>query len=347
MGTTCEALLATLVAARDRKLSQVGKCYKLAKMVVYCSDQTHCAFQKAAQIVGILSGNVRVIPTTKTTLFGMTPDSLESAIRMDLEAGLVPLFLCATVGTTSTGAVDPLEAICHVANKHSLWIHVDAAYAGSACICPEFRHFIDGIEGADSFSLNAHKWLLTTLDCCCLWLKDPNALKKSLSTNPEYLKNHASESGGVVDYKDWQVTLSRRFRSLKLWLVLRSYGVDGLRSFIRSHVSMAETFMQLVSEDERFELVVPCHFALVCFRILLPAEQRRTTAEDEVEAATNEMNKKLLESVNVSGRAFMTHAVAGGIYMIRFVVGATLTESGHVAAAWKVVQDHADLLLAI
>ncbi|CAN0887541.1 Tyrosine decarboxylase [Linum grandiflorum] len=301
MGTTCEALLATLVAARDRKLSQVGKCYKLAKMVVYCSDQTHCAFQKAAQIVGILSGNVRVIPTTKTTLFGMTPDSLESAIRMDLEAGLVPLFLCATVGTTSTGAVDPLEAICHVANKHSLWIHVDAAYAGSACICPEFRHFIDGIEGADSFSLNAHKWLLTTLDCCCLWLKDPNALKKSLSTNPEYLK---------------------------------------LRSFIRSHVSMAETFMQLVSEDERFELVVPCHFALVCFRILLPAE-------DEVEAATNEMNKKLLESVNVSGRAFMTHAVAGGIYMIRFVVGATLTESGHVAAAWKVVQDHADLLLAI
>ncbi|CAN0887593.1 Tyrosine/DOPA decarboxylase 1 [Linum grandiflorum] len=256
---------------------------------------------------------------------------------MDLEAGLVPLFLCATVGTTSTGAVDPLAAICHVANKHSLWVHVDAAYAGSACICPEFRHFIDGIECADSFSLNAHKWLLTTLDCCCLWLKDPNALKKSLSTNPEYLRNNASESGGVVDYKDWQVTLSRRFRSLKLWLVLRSYGVDGLRRFIRSHVSMAGTFMQLVSEDERLELVVPCHFAL----------QRRITAEDEVEAATNEMNKKLLEYVNGSGRAFMTHAVAGGIYMIRFVVGATLTESRHVTAAWKVVQDHADSLLAI
>ncbi|CAN0887607.1 Tyrosine decarboxylase [Linum grandiflorum] len=340
MGTTCEALLATLVAARDKKLSQVGKGYQLAKMVVYCSDQTHCAFQKAAQIVGILSGNVRVIPTTKTTLFGMTPDSLESAICMDLEAGLVPLFLCATVGTTSTGAVDPLAAICHVANKHSLWVHVDAAYAGSACICPEFRHFIDGIECADSFSLNAHKWLLTTLDCCCLWLKDPNALKKSLSTNPEYLRNNASESGGVVDYKDWQVTLSRRFRSLKLWLVLRSYGVDGLRRFIRSHVSMAGTFMQLVSEDERLELVVPCHFTLVCFRILLPVE-------DEVEAATNEMNKKLLEYVNGSGRAFMTHAVAGGIYMIRFVVGATLTESRHVTAAWKVVQDHADSLLAI
>ncbi|CAN0887493.1 Tyrosine decarboxylase [Linum grandiflorum] len=327
MGTTCEALLATLVAARDQKLSQVGKD-KLSKLVVYCSDQTHCAFQKAARIVGIQSGNIRVITTTKTTSFGMSSDSLESAIRLDLRNGLVPLFLCATVGTTATAAVDPLEAICHVANKHSLWVHVDAAYAGSACICPEFRHFIDGVEGVDSFSLNAHKWLLTTLDCCCLWLKDPNALKKSLSTNPEYLKNNASESGGVVDYKDWQVTLSRRFRSLKLWLVLRSYGVDGLRSFIRSHVSMAETFMQLVSEDERFELVVPCHFSLVCFRILL----------------TNEMNKKLLEAVNGSGRVFMTHVVAGGIYMIRFAVGATLTERRHVAAAWDVVVEHADAM---
>ncbi|CAN0887473.1 Tyrosine decarboxylase [Linum grandiflorum] len=336
MGTTCEALLATLVAARDQKLSQVGKD-KLSKLVVYCSDQTHCAFQKAARIVGIQSGNIRVITTTKTTSFGMSSDSLESAIRLDLRNGLVPLFLCATVGTTATAAVDPLEAICHVANKHSLWVHVDAAYAGSACICPEFRHFIDGVEGVDSFSLNAHKWLLTTLDCCCLWLKDPNALKKSLSTNPEYLKNNASESGGVVDYKDWQVTLSRRFRSLKLWLVLRSYGVDGLRSFIRSHVSMAETFMQLVSEDERFELVVPCHFSLVCFRILLPAERRRLRR-------TNEMNKKLLEAVNGSGRVFMTHVVAGGIYMIRFAVGATLTERRHVAAAWDVVVEHADAM---
>ncbi|CAN0887471.1 Tyrosine decarboxylase [Linum grandiflorum] len=297
MGTTCEALLATLVAARDQKLSQVGKD-KLSKLVVYCSDQTHCAFQKAARIVGIQSGNIRVITTTKTTSFGMSSDSLESAIRLDLRNGLVPLFLCATVGTTATAAVDPLEAICHVANKHSLWVHVDAAYAGSACICPEFRHFIDGVEGVDSFSLNAHKWLLTTLDCCCLWLKDPNALKKSLSTNPEYLK---------------------------------------LRSFIRSHVSMAETFMQLVSEDERFELVVPCHFSLVCFRILLPAERRRLRR-------TNEMNKKLLEAVNGSGRVFMTHVVAGGIYMIRFAVGATLTERRHVAAAWDVVVEHADAM---
>ncbi|CAN1149832.1 Tyrosine decarboxylase [Linum perenne] len=322
MGTTCEALLATLVAARDQKLSS-SEVVTLEKLVVYCSDQTHCAFQKAAQIVGIKSGNVRVIPTTKATSFGMAPESLESAILLDLENEFVPLFLCATVGTTPTGAVDPLGAICHVANKHGLWIHVDAAYAGSACICPEFRHYIDGVEGVESFSLNAHKWMLTTLDCCCLWLKNPNALTKSLSTNPEYLKNHASDSGDVVDFKDWQVTLSRRFRSLKLWIVLRSYGVAALRNFIRSHVSMAQIFMQLVSSDKRFELVVPCHFSLVCFRMAAAA-----SADDDY--ANNEMNMKLLQSINESGRVFMTHVVAGGIYMIRFAVGATLTETRHV-----------------
>ncbi|CAN1294666.1 Tyrosine/DOPA decarboxylase 5 [Linum perenne] len=176
--------------------------------------------------------------------------------------------------------------------------------------------------------------MLTTLDCCCLWLKHPNALKKSLSTNPEYLKNNASDSGDVVDYKDWQVTLSRRFRSLKLWLVLRSYGVANLRNFIRSHVSMAQIFMQLVSKDKRFEMVVPCHFSLVCFRMLPPMGTQDT----------NDMNMKLLQSINKSGRVFMTHVVAGGIYMIRFAVGATLTETGHVVNAWKVVKEHADII---
>ncbi|CAN1294652.1 Tyrosine decarboxylase [Linum perenne] len=297
MGTTCEALLATLVAARDQKMSHSHSQVKLEKLVVYCSDQTHCAFQKAAQIVGIQSGNVRVIPTTKATLFGMSPESLESAIRLDLINDFVPFFLCATVGTTSTGAVDPLESICNVANKYGLWVHVDAAYAGSACICPEFRHYIDGVQGVESFSLNAHKWMLTTLDCCCLWLKHPNALKKSLSTNPEYLKN---------------------------------------RNFIRSHVSMAQIFMQLVSKDKRFEMVVPCHFSLVCFRMLPPM------GTQDIE--TNDMNMKLLQSINKSGRVFMTHVVAGGIYMIRFAVGATLTETGHVVNAWKVVKEHADII---
>ncbi|CAN1218484.1 Tyrosine decarboxylase [Linum perenne] len=289
MGTTCEALLATLVAARDEKTSTRNDVDQIGKLVVYCSDQTHCAFQKAAKIVGIHPGNIRVISTKKTASFELCPRHLESAIHADLDKGLVPFFLCATVGTTSTTTVDPLTSLCDVAKKDGLWVHVDAAYAGSACICPEFRHFINGVEGADSFSLNAHKWLLATLDCCCLWLKDTNALKKSLSTNPDYLENQASDSGGVIDYKDWQVTLSRRFRSLKLWMVMRSYGIGNLRKIIRSHVTMAKTFEELVAKDERFE-------------------------------------------------------VAGGMFMIRFAVGATLTETRHVLAAWKVVQLHADAM---
>ncbi|KAJ0018613.1 hypothetical protein Pint_11019 [Pistacia integerrima] len=166
-GTTCEAILCTLVAARDQILRNIGR-ENITKLVVYGSDQTHSAIQK------------------------------------DVEAGLIPFFLCATIGTTSTTAVDPLGPLCKIAKKHSIWVHVDAAYAGSACICPEFRHFLDGVEDADSFSLNAHKWFFTTLDSCCLWVKDPSALIKSLSKYPEYLRNKASESKLVVDCKDWQ-----------------------------------------------------------------------------------------------------------------------------------------------
>ncbi|CAI0544256.1 unnamed protein product, partial [Linum tenue] len=329
MGTTCEALLATLVAARDRKLAEIGEGeIGIGKLVVYCSDQTHCAFAKAAKIVGIKQGNVRVVPASKTTSFGLCPDELYQAVRSDRELGLVPMFLCATVGTTPTAAVDPLQPLCRVAREHDIWVHVDAAYAGAACVCPEFRHVIDGVEGADSFSLNAHKWFLTTLDCCCLWVKDPGALRRSLSTNPEYLRNQASDEGGVITRTGRQVTLSRRFRSLKLWMVLRSNGVANLRNFLRSHVRMAEDFEKLVAEDGRFEIVVPRRFSMVCFRM----------------GVANLANKKLLESINGSGRVFMTHAVAGGIYMLRLAVGATLTETRHVVEAWKVVREQADAM---
>ncbi|CAI0468486.1 unnamed protein product [Linum tenue] len=341
MGTTCEAITVVLVAARDQKLDKIGRG-EIGKLVVYCSDQTHCAFEKAAKVVGIQPGNIRAVETNKTTSFALSPDSLKSAIRADVAVGLVPLFLCATIGTTSTTAVDPLEPLCRVAKEHGgMWVHVDAAYGGSACICPEFRHVIDGVEGANSFSLNAHKWFLTTLDCCCLWTKDPNAIKKSLSTNPEYLKNRASESGHVVDYKDWQLTLSRRFRSLKLWLVLRSHGVGNLREFLRGHVAMAEAFERLVEGDERFEVVVPRRFSLVCFRMVMMT----LSDNDDDGGGNNLMNKKLLERINGSGRVLMTHAVAGGIYMLRFAVGATLTEPKHVMEAWKVVQQQADAIM--
>ncbi|KAL1325577.1 hypothetical protein AAHE18_13G170200 [Arachis hypogaea] len=335
LGTTCEAILATLVAARDRMLNLIGRD-NIGKLVVYGSDQTHCAVQKAAHIAGFDPNNFRAIKTSRSSSFSLLPQSLLKTIQKDLHSGLVPCYLCATVGTTSTTAIDPVGALCHVAKNYGMWIHVDAAYAGSACICPEFRHLIDGVEDADSFSLNAHKWFLTNLDCCCLWVKDPNSLIKSLSTNPSYLHNNASESKQVVDYKDWQITLSRRFRALKVWLVLRSYGISNLRNFLRSHVEMAKSFEELVKLDKRFEIVVPRNLAMVCFRVI-PSVAHGGDA--------NEINRKLLDSMNESGRVYMSHAMVDGMFIIRCAIGATLTQQEHVIIAWKIVQEHANTIL--
>ncbi|KAL4303306.1 hypothetical protein GQ457_10G022350 [Hibiscus cannabinus] len=341
-GTTCEAILCTVTAARDRMLLKVGRD-NIGKLVVYASDQTHSALAKAAKIAGIDPKNFRAIKTKRSAAFGLSPESLRHAISTDVKAGLIPLYLCATIGTTSTTAVDPLIPLCDVAKEYGMWVHVDAAYAGSACICPEFRHFIDGVEGADSFSLNAHKWFFTTLDCCCMWVKDPSSLIKSLSTNPEYLRNTATDSKQVVDYKDWQITLSRRFRAMKLWLVLRSYGVANLRNFLRSHVKMAKHFEELVTNDSRFEIVVPRYFAMVCFRVSPSALPFHDDNDNETRA--NEFNRKLLETINAAGRIYATHAQVDGIYMIRFAIGASLTEDKHVTMAWKVVQEAVDAML--
>ncbi|KAI3517139.1 hypothetical protein L1887_16347 [Cichorium endivia] len=340
LGTTCEALICTLLAAKEKMLDKIGRTNS-EKLVVYCSDQTHVGLQKAAKIVGIKPENVRKVLTTKSTNFKLTPESLNEVILRDVEAGLIPIYLCATVGTTSTTTVDPLASLCELSSKYNMWVHVDAAYAGSACICPEFRHFLDGVEGASSFSFNAHKWLLTNLACCCLWVKDKSALTKPLSTNSEYLRNKATESGQVVDYKDWQITLTRRFQALKLWMVLKSYGVTGLRAFIRNHVKMAKNFEGLVSMDSRFEIVVPRYFSVVCFRVSPSSINEHHGKNYEA----NEFNHKLLEAINATGLVYMTHSVVGGVYFIRFSVGATLTEDKHVQLAWELVQDQATSLL--
>ncbi|TYH50774.1 hypothetical protein ES332_D10G228400v1 [Gossypium tomentosum] len=300
------------VAARDQMLAKVGR-ENMGKLVIYGSDQTH------SKVAGLECKNFRAIKTMRSTAFQLSAESLRTTIRLDVEAGLIPAFLCATIGTTSTTAVDPIRSLSEVTKEYGMWIHVDAAYAGSACICPEYRHFIDGAENVNSFSFNAHKWFFTTLDCCCLWVKDPGALTKSLSASAEFLKNNASDSKQVVDYKDWQITLSRRFRSMKLWLVLRSYGVENLRNFLRSHVKMAK-------------LVVPRNFAMVCFRVL------PTTLKKEPNGCK--------KTVNASGKIFMTHTIVEGIYVIRFAVGATLTEDKHVIKAWKVVQETVGGMLA-
>ncbi|BFG42858.1 hypothetical protein CerSpe_291330 [Prunus speciosa] len=335
-GTASEAVLVVLLAARDKILRRVGKNF-LEKLVVYASDQTHSALQKACQIGGIHPENCRVLRTNSSTNYALSPNVLNEAISNDVTGGLIPFFLCATVGTTSSTAVDPLLELGKIAKSNEMWFHVDAAYAGSACICPEYRHYIDGVEEADSFNTNAHKWFLTNFDCSVLWIKDRNALIQALSTNPEFLKNKASQANLVVDYKDWQIPLGRRFRSLKLWMVLRLYGLENLQSYIRNHINLAKQFEELVAQDPRFEIVTPRLFSLVCFRLLPPHND---------ETCATKLNHGLLEAVNSTGKIFVSHTVMSGKYLLRFAVGAPLTEERHVNAAWKLLQDEASALLA-
>uniref|UniRef100_A0AAU8CHY9 TDC n=1 Tax=Corchorus olitorius TaxID=93759 RepID=A0AAU8CHY9_9ROSI len=333
-GTASEAVLVVLLAARDKILRGVGKG-ALEKLVVYASDQTHSALQKACQIAGIYPENFKVLKANASTNYALSPELLSETISKDLAHGLIPFFLCANVGTTSSTAVDPLLALGKIAKSNGMWFHVDAAYAGSACVCPEFRHYIDGVEEADSFNMNAHKWFLTNFDCSALWVKDRSALVQALSTNPEFLKNKASQANLVVDYKDWQIPLGRRFRSLKLWMVLRLYGLENLQCYIRNHIKLAKYFENLVAEDPRFEVVTPRLFSLVCFRLLPPNNEHYC----------NELNHELLDAVNSTGKVFISHTVLSDKYILRFAIGAPLTEEKHVNAAWEVLQDKATALL--
>ncbi|XP_058207624.1 phenylacetaldehyde synthase [Rhododendron vialii] len=334
-GTASEAALVVLLAARDKVLRTVGKD-AIGKLVAYASDQTHSSLQKACQIGGIHPENCRLLKTDKSTEYALSPESLSAAISHDIAVGLIPFFLCGTVGTTSSTAVDPLPALGQITKSNGMWFHVDAAYAGSACICPEYRHYIDGIEEADSFNTNAHKWFLTNFDCSALWVKDRNALIQSLSTNPEFLRNKASEANLVVDYKDWQIPLGRRFRSLKLWMVLRLYGLENLQSYIRNHIALAKHFEELISQDPRFQVVAPRKFSLVCFCLLPPHDK---------EDCANKLNADLLDAVNSTGKLFISHTVLSSKYTLRFAVGAPLTEERHVNEALKVLQDKATSLL--
>ncbi|XP_021898231.1 tyrosine decarboxylase 1-like [Carica papaya] len=335
-GSTCEAVVCTLAAARDKTLNQLGGNYQnITKFVVYASDQTHFTLQKAAKLIGIPPSNFRSLTTSFPSGFSLSPEKLQSAIKDDIKSGYVPLYVCATVGTTAAGAVDPILELGKVAQEYNLWFHIDAAYAGSACICTEFRHYLNGVELADSISTNPHKWLLTNMECSCLWVKSPSSLVDSLSTKSEIMRNAATDSNQVIDYKDWQIALSRRFRALKLWIVIRRHGLSGLTSHIHKDIKMAELFESLVAKDKRFEIVVPRKFALVCFRFK-PEKENQDLSE---------LNSKLLNAVNSSGCAFMTHAVLEGVYTIRCAIGTTLTEEHHVVNLWKLIQEKAQSLI--
>ncbi len=256
----------------------------------------------------------------------MRPEVLAHQIEADRQAGLTPCLVCATVGTTSSNAMDPIGAIGEVARQHNLWLHVDAAMSGTAMLCPEFRHLQSGVELADSYNFNPHKWMFTNFDCSCFWVADRKALIQTLSILPEYLRNQATESGAVIDYRDWHIQLGRRFRSLKLWFVIRHYGVEGLQHHVREHVSLAQEFASWVRKDDRFELAAPAPLNLVCFR------------HKSGEAA----NQTIMDRLNASGDLFLTHTKLNGKMTLRLSIGQTHTQARHVEKAWLRICEEAD-----
>lgn len=335
-GTASEAELVAMVAARQRVRARNPNH---GPLVAYASTQAHSAIQKAALIAGVTSDltaddHLRTIATDDR--FRMRPDLLEKAIAEDIARGRQPFFVCATLGTTSSGAFDDLSAIFDVLSRSDFsrmggWLHVDAAWAGASFVCPELRAPLEGIEHADSLAWNPHKWLLTNFDCNAFYTRDKQALLSALSVTPEYLRNAASGSGSVIDYRDWQIPLGRRFRALKLWFVMRHYGATGLREHIRHHVALADKLEQWVNADARFE-VVARSLSLVCLRL--------RPREGEQPASIDKRNAMLLDRVNATGKTFLTHTVLPGVndeparYVLRIAIGGTHTEEQHVRACW-------------
>ena len=304
---------------------------------VYTSVHGHSSIQKAARIAGLGDSAVRTVEVEPATQ-AMRPEALRARLAADCAAGAVPALVVATIGTTSTTAIDPLPAIGEICREYGVWLHVDAAYAGAAAICPELRGTHDGVEYADSYCFDPHKWLLTGFDCDAFWVADRSELIQALTVLPEYLRNAATESGAVIDYRDWQVPLGRRFRALKLWFVLRWYGAEGLRAHIRAGVALAAEFAGWVRADERFEVVAPHPFSLVCFRLRSggdPADARRD----------DERNEELLRRLNASGEQYLTHTRVDGRYVLRLAIGSPRTERRHVEATWRRIQQLAGELL--
>ena len=290
------------------------------RFTVYTSGQTHSSVEKACRIAGLGADALRRIDVDPAT-HAAVPRHLAELIDADIADGFTPALVVATVGTTGTGAVDPVADLAEIAHACGAWLHVDAAWAGVAAVAPEFRWLNDGLDRADSYCTNPHKWLLTNFDCDTFWVADRAALVGALSILPEYLRNSASESGAVIDYRDWQVPLGRRFRALKLWAVIRWYGAEGLREHVRSHVALAQEFASWVAADERFEIVAPHPLALVAFRL--------RDGDDATRA--------LMDHVNASGEMYVTHTVIGGRVALRLAVGSPQTERRHLEAAWRLL----------
>jgi aromatic-L-amino-acid decarboxylase len=308
---------ATDFAANEAGMSEAGV------FTVYCSAEAHSSIEKGVKIAGLGRVNLRKIAADES--LAMVPEELERAIEADVEAGHTPLCVVACLGTTGACGIDPLKPMGDICRRHGVWLHVDAAWAGSALVLPEYRWMIDGIDAVDSFVFNPHKWLFTNFDCSAYFVRDVDALLRTFHIAPEYLKTWADDA--VINYRDWGIPLGRRFRALKVWFVVRSYGVEGLQRRLRLHISLAQDLARQIADAPDFELLVAPQLALLCFRY----RPRGVDDPGQLDA----LNERLHSMLNDSGRVFLTHTRLKGRYAIRFQVGQTGTETRHVQEAWQ------------
>jgi aromatic-L-amino-acid decarboxylase len=320
--TASTATLTAVLTARDLAWERAGR---EAKLTLYASAEAHSSVVKAARLAGFADDLVRRLPADAA--YAMVPAALEQAIRSDIAAGLTPACVVATVGTTSSTGVDPVAAIGRISRAHGLFLHVDAAWAGTAALLPEMRWIWDGLELADSVVTNPHKWMLVNFDCSAYYVRDVDALLRTCRTTPEYLRTaHDAE---VVNYRDWGIPLGRRFRALKLWFVLRSYGAAGLQAVVREHIRLGRLFADWVDGAPGFERMAPAPLGLVCFR------HRPGGMTDGPELDRH--NRDLLGRVNAGGRVFLTHTTLGGQYVIRMAIGQRTSAERHVREAWEAI----------
>ena len=327
--TASSATLCAILVARERATGFAANRRGVSgedRLRLYTSVEAHSSVEKAVRIAGLGSESLRAIPVGEDG--GMRCDELARSIERDAAAGAAPALVVATVGTTGASGFDRLDRIGEICRRHGVMLHVDAAWAGTSAIVPEYRGILDGVEHADSFVVNPHKWMMVNFDCSAHFVRDAAAYVRTFEIVPEYLRT--TEHGRVIDYRDWGIALGRRFRALKLWFVIRSYGVEGLRTIVRRHVALAGELAAAIEAEEDFELVVAPRLALLCFRYRPP--------EISDAGSLDEINERLLRALNDSGRLYLTQTRVDGAYVIRFCVGQTTTERHHVEAAWTAIR---------
>ena len=316
--TASTSSMHAIAAARELADPEARTLGASRGLTLYCSEEAHSSIEKGALAIGIGQRHVRKISTDAG--FRMRPAALAAAVEADLAAGLRPFCVVATVGTTSTTSIDPVPAIADIAERHNLWLHVDAAYAGSAAILPEFRYILNGAERADSLVVNPHKWFFTPFDLSAFYTRRPDILRRAFSLVPEYLRT--AQDGRAVNYMDYGVPLGRRFRALKLWFVMRYFGREKLADMIRQQIAWAQDLAAAVDADPHFERTAPSPLSVVCFRY----------------KGTDDENRRLLETVNASGEFFLSHTVLRGQYTLRLAIGNMGTTRDGVMRAWEMLR---------